>query len=104
MRAFLSKYAFKIDAKGRVSIPAAFRTTLVEFGSTQFLAFESPSARAIHCVTAQLIEQLTAAQNPLAAFGIGDPTSPRRRRPQGGCCPRASDRAPRSRHANAAVP
>ncbi len=74
MRAFLSKYAFKIDAKGRVSIPAAFRTTLVEFGSTQFLAFESPSARAIHCVTAQLIEQLTAAQNPLAAFGIGDPT------------------------------
>ena len=74
MRAFLSKFTFKIDAKGRVSIPAAFRTTLVEFGSKEFLAFESPTARSIHCVTTQLIEQLTAAQNPMAASGVGDPT------------------------------
>ena len=74
MRSFLSSFTFKIDAKGRVSIPAAFRTTLVEFGSKEFLAFRSPTARSIHCVTPQLIEQLTAAQNPLAAFGIGDPT------------------------------
>jgi len=74
MRSFLSKFTFKIDAKGRVSIPAAFRTTLVEFGSKEFLAFESPTSRSIHCVTGQLIEQLTAAQNPMAAFGVGDPT------------------------------
>ena len=74
MRAFLSKFTFKIDAKGRVSIPAAFRTTLVEFGSSGFLAFGSPTSRSIHCVTTQLIEQLTAAQNPMAAFGVGDPT------------------------------
>mgnify|MGYP006271424389 CR=1 FL=1 len=74
MRTFLSKFTFKIDAKGRVSIPAAFRTTLVEFGSPGFLAFASPSSRSIHCVTQQLVEQLTAAQNPMAAFGVGDPT------------------------------
>jgi MraZ protein len=74
MRSFLSKFTFKIDAKGRVSIPAAFRTTLVEFGSKEFLAFESPTSHSIHCVTGQLIEQLTAAQNPMAAFGVGDPT------------------------------
>jgi MraZ protein len=74
MRAFLSKFTFKIDAKGRVSVPAAFRTTLVEFGSPEFLAFESPNSRSIHCVTTQLVEQLAQAQNPMAAFGIGDPT------------------------------
>ena len=71
MRSFLSKFTFKIDAKGRVSIPAAFRTTLVEFGSKDFLAFASPTARSIHCVTSQLVEQLTASIDPLAAFGAG---------------------------------
>ncbi|MFZ9416098.1 MAG: division/cell wall cluster transcriptional repressor MraZ [Alphaproteobacteria bacterium] len=74
MRTFLSKFTFKVDAKGRVSIPAAFRTTLVEFGSSGFLAFGSLTSRSIHCVTQQLVEQLTAAQNPMAAFGVGDPT------------------------------
>jgi MraZ protein len=74
MRSFLSKFTFKIDAKGRVSIPAAFRTTLVEFGSKDFLAFASPTARSIHCVTSQLVEQLTASIDPLAAFGAGTPT------------------------------
>lgn len=73
MRSFLSKFTFKIDAKGRVSIPAAFRTTLTEFGSKEFLAFESPTSRSIHCVTAQLVEKLTAAQDPMAPFGVGDP-------------------------------
>jgi MraZ protein len=73
MRTFLSKFTFKVDAKGRVSIPAAFRTTLTEFGSKEFLAFESPTSRSIHCVTAQLIEKLTAAQDPMAPFGVGDP-------------------------------
>lgn len=74
MRAFLSKFTFRIDAKGRVSIPSAFRTTLVEFGSKGFLAFQSLSTRSIHCVTERLVEQLTATQDPMAAFGVGEPT------------------------------
>ena len=49
MKAFLSRYSYKIDRKGRVSVPAEYRSTLAELGSDGILAFPSLTDRAIRC-------------------------------------------------------
>lgn len=73
MKAFLSRYSFKVDRKGRVSVPAEYRATLLELGSDAIYAFPSLTDRSIRCATASLIERITANADPLAVFAPGKP-------------------------------
>ena len=47
MDLFVSTYENKIDAKGRVSVPAAFRSVLAKEGMDGVYCFPSPSAPAL---------------------------------------------------------
>lgn len=71
MKTFLSSHTFKIDRKGRVSIPAEYRVTLAELNSDGFLAFPSLTEPAIRACSSAALEQITAATNPMSVF---DPT------------------------------
>lgn len=71
MKSFLSSHTFKIDRKGRVSVPADYRATLAELNSDGFLAFPSPSEAAIRACSSSALDQITASTNPLSVF---DPT------------------------------
>jgi len=73
MKAFLSRYSYKIDRKGRVSVPAEYRSTLAELGSDGILAFPSLTDRAIRCATTALIERVTQNADPLTIFQPGAP-------------------------------
>ena len=55
MKAFVSTFVYKLDKKGRVSVPASFRAAL---NSTSFFAYESLTDRAIDAIAADGIEQL----------------------------------------------
>lgn len=65
MGLFLSTYVNKVDKKGRVSIPAPFRTTLAkgqENGQIDLMVFPSPQRlRALDACTPAYLEQLSAA-------------------------------------------
>ena len=74
MKAFLSRYSFKIDRKGRVSVPAEYRQALAELGSDGILAFPSLTERAIRCMTSALIEKITAEADPLSVFAAREPS------------------------------
>jgi MraZ protein len=74
MKAFLSRYSYKIDRKGRVSVPAEYRSTLAELGSDGILAFPSLSDRAIRCATTALIEKVTQNADPMTLFEPGAPS------------------------------
>ena len=49
MKAFLSRYSYKIDRKGRVSVPATFRATLAEQTFQGIVAFPSFKLQALQC-------------------------------------------------------
>ena len=68
MKAFLSRYSYKVDRKGRVSVPAEFRQTLAELASDGILAFPSQTDNSIRCTSTALIEKITADADPLAVF------------------------------------
>jgi MraZ protein len=74
MKSFLSKFSFKVDTKGRVSIPAEYRSTLKELGSTGLFAFETLQQRSIRCVTSLLVDQITAGTAPDSVFSPGAPS------------------------------
>ncbi len=74
MKAFLSRYSFKIDRKGRVSVPAEYRQALVELGSDGILAFPSLTDRSIRCASSALIEKITAGADPLGVFAAREPS------------------------------
>ena len=55
MKAFVSTYVYKLDKKGRVSVPASFRAAL---NSGSFFAYESLTDRAIDAIATDGFEQL----------------------------------------------
>src|SRR5262245_16140837 len=73
MKAFLSRYSYKVDRKGRVSVPAEYRQTLAELASDGILAFPSLTDNSIRCTSTALIEKIIEGTNPLALFQPGTP-------------------------------
>jgi MraZ protein len=68
MKSFLSSHTFKVDRKGRVSVPADYRVTLAELNSDGFLAFPSLTEPAIRACATAALDQITAASDPLSVF------------------------------------
>ncbi|QJE72271.1 MraZ family transcriptional regulator [Aerophototrophica crusticola] len=70
MGLFLSTYVNKVDKKGRVSVPAPFRSALVGGGGgpTEVVIFRSLQAQALDACPIEYLEQLSAA--------LDDPNTP----------------------------
>jgi Uncharacterized protein conserved in bacteria len=68
MKSFLSSYTFKVDRKGRVSVPAEYRVTLAELNSDGFLAFPSLTEPAIRACASTALDRITASTDPLSVF------------------------------------
>src|SRR5262245_61477759 len=68
MKLFLYTHLNKLDRKGRVSVPAEFRSALAELGFDGFAAFRSFRSPAIECWTPARLEQLTLALDDLNLF------------------------------------
>jgi MraZ protein len=68
MKLFLYNYVNKLDRKGRISVPAEFRSALAELGFDSFAAFCSFRSPAIECWTPARLEQLTLAMDDLNLF------------------------------------
>ena len=66
MAVFVGTFENKIDRKGRVSVPAPFRTILQTNGHQQFMAFRSFRCRAIEACGPDFMEHLNASMNALA--------------------------------------
>ncbi len=65
---FLSTYTNKLDRKGRVSVPAAFRTTLSKQGFDGVVAFRSYRGEAIECCGMAFMERLTEQIDDMDMF------------------------------------
>ena len=65
---FLSSYDNKIDKKGRVSVPAAFRSYLTTQGYNGFVSYPSFSNPALECCTQERIERLSNSIDTLNPF------------------------------------
>ena len=65
---FLSSHENKIDKKGRVSVPAAFRSYLTTLGYNGFISYPSFSNPALECCTQDRIEQLSDSIETLNPF------------------------------------
>jgi MraZ protein len=65
---FVGTFENKIDRKGRVSVPAPFRTILHTNGHQQFMAFRSFRCRAIEACGPDFMEHLNASMNALDMF------------------------------------
>ena len=65
---FLSSYENKIDKKGRVSVPAAFRSYLTTQGYSGFISYPSFSNPALECCTQERIEKLSNSIDTLNPF------------------------------------
>ena len=68
--AFISTFTFKVDRKGRVSVPAEFRLALTkpELG---VIAFPAPQGDAIRAVGADQLERIMSKRDPLEVFSDG---------------------------------
>ena len=66
--AFISTFTFKVDRKGRVSVPAEFRAALTKPDFAGVIAFPSPHDQAIRCVTPEQIDRIMSARDPLEVF------------------------------------
>jgi MraZ protein len=58
-RYFRSQFTNRIDAKGRVSVPASFRSVIAEGGWQGVCCLRAPSARAINAYTQARLDELT---------------------------------------------
>lgn len=58
MHGFVSNYTNKLDAKGRVSIPALFRTVLARDGFEGLYCFPSPHAAAVDAGGNELLNRI----------------------------------------------
>ena len=72
-RWFLNKYVFielrnKIDKKGRVSVPANFRSYLNSMGYNGFISYPSFNNSALECCSQDRIEKLSNAIDSLNPF------------------------------------
>ena len=68
VRLFLSTYVNKVDRKGRVSVPAPFRTVLSGQNSAGILAFRSFKHNALDCSGLARVEEMAAQMETLAEF------------------------------------
>jgi MraZ protein len=66
---FLSKFNFKVDRKGRLSVPADYRAALSQQSFAGILAFASFTDPAIRGCGIDLMEKISATRDPLAVFG-----------------------------------
>jgi len=71
MQGFLSKHTFKLDRKGRVSVPAPYRARLVDLGFKSFLAVPSLTDPAVQCHSPDLLSHVQSKLDPLQAFKGG---------------------------------
>ena len=65
---FLSSHENKIDKKGRVSVPAAFRSYLTTLGYNGFISYPSFSNPALECCTQDRIQKLSDSIDNLNPF------------------------------------
>lgn len=71
MKAFTGSFTFKVDKKGRISVPAGYRAILSAQADGQeagILAFPWFDYRAIRACGPELMEQIAAARSPTAVF------------------------------------
>ncbi len=68
MALFLSTFVNKVDKKGRVSVPATFRTSLSQEPYQGFIAFRSHKHDAIECCSYSRMEQLSQSVDSLDMF------------------------------------
>lgn len=60
MALFLSRYDNKVDKKGRISVPAPYRTALAAQNFAGIVAYPSPVSQAIECCGMDRMERLAA--------------------------------------------
>jgi MraZ protein len=60
MALFIDTFVNKIDRKGRVSVPAPYRTSLAAGGFAGLVAFPSLRRRAVHCASLSWMEAQVA--------------------------------------------
>ncbi len=65
---FLSSHENRIDKKGRISVPAAFRSFLTTQGYNGFVSYPSFSNPALECCTQDRIERLSDSIDSLNPF------------------------------------
>ena len=65
---FLSSYENNIDKKGRVSVPASFRSRISSMGFNSFIAYPSFSNKSLECCTQDRIEKLSNSIDTLNPF------------------------------------
>ena len=65
---FLSSYENKIDKKGRVSVPASFRSHLSSMGYNGFISYPSFSNPALEACTQDRLEKLSNSIDSLNPF------------------------------------
>ncbi len=65
---FLSSYENKLDKKGRVSVPSAFRSYLSSMGYNGFLSYPSFNHSALEACSQDRIEKLSNAIDTLNPF------------------------------------
>ena len=65
---FLSSYENKLDKKGRVSVPASFRSHLSSLGYSGFIAYPSFNHEALEACSQNRIEKLSSTIDSLNPF------------------------------------
>ena len=65
---FLSSHENRIDKKGRISVPASFRSFLTTQGYNGFVSYPSFSNPALECCTQDRIERLSDSIDSLNPF------------------------------------
>ena len=65
---FLSSYEYKIDKKGRVSVPASFRSHLSSMGYNGFISYPSFNHPALEACSQERIEKLSNTIDSLNPF------------------------------------
>ena len=65
---FLSTYENKLDKKGRVSVPASFRSYLSNLGYNGIVCFPSFNNQSIEAWPQDRIEKISSAMNSLNPF------------------------------------
>ena len=65
---FLSSYENKLDKKGRVSVPATFRSHLSSLGYNGFITYPSFNHSALECCAQDRIEKLSNTIDTLNPF------------------------------------
>ena len=65
---FLSSYENKLDKKGRVSVPASFRSHLSTLGYNGFIAYPSFNHEALEACSEERIEKLSKTIDSLNPF------------------------------------